>query len=541
MKTKDKIYIQDWLLFKPYENQTLTDAYYLKLCNKIKQAILSEKTSSVFYVYINQEEIDSLACFLCAWFEDLISDTNIWNSFIRRHKQMYNKPLPFYNLSEYYEEEINQQDICFLIWYFLNTFQTEKFIAPFNEFIEKTAEKVFTILDEAWDFAPENKLLKSIYTIDENETDFYIARNFIDTLLFKSYLFFPDIFFRLEEKEIEIIEENRDDENLTMFLNENRDTTLHKSHTCLLSLKGKEWAAEILGKEHPLNKAYLNISQRIRGFFFYKGQDENDIFLEHIASGKKFNLTKKSFDHSGNLKEIDTIMFMGIVKWSDEWWFSGVYFQSEFNADLVLKEKNSMESRMAVNFLDHQKDKIREMLEKQYEAFLNFNNGSPIAFMPTNKLMDFNKDYIQFFNDSLNLSEKEINEARERSRKDGFFGDEKKEPKDFTEIAETGLLFFNPKSGVEIVMEVNSAFPLPANPYFDKEESEDHIFRLFMDESISTELAMYCVDNCKTNLPFFQQGVGKMYLNDIDFLLRFWKKESYQSIPSITSIGAYED
>ena len=231
----------------------------------------------------------------------------------------------------------------------------------------------------------------------------------------------------------------------------------------------------------------MNISQRIRGFFFYKGQNENDIFLEHIASGKKFKLTKKSFDHSDGLKEIDTIMFMGIVKWSDEWWFSGIHFQSEFNADLVLKEKNSIESRMAVNFLDHQKDETMEMLEKQYKTFLNFNNGSPIAFMPTNKLMDFNKDYIQFFNDSLNLSEKEIKEARERSRKDGFFGDEKEEPKDFTEIAETGLVFFNPKSGVEFAMEVNSAFPLPTNPYFDKEESEDHIFRLFMDESIYTK------------------------------------------------------
>jgi hypothetical protein len=78
---------------------------------------------------------------------------------------------------------------------------------------------------------------------------------------------------------------------------------------------------------------------------------------------------------------------------------------------------------------------------------------------------------------------------------------------------------------------------LPSNPYFKEEESDDHIFRLLMDESISTELAMYCINNCKTKLPFFSEGEGKSYLNDIDFLLRFWKNENYYSKPSITIVG----
>ncbi len=33
---KQKIYIKQWLEFKPYENQTLTDSYYLKLANTLK-------------------------------------------------------------------------------------------------------------------------------------------------------------------------------------------------------------------------------------------------------------------------------------------------------------------------------------------------------------------------------------------------------------------------------------------------------------------------------------------------------------------------
>ncbi len=506
-----RIYIQDWLALKPYQQQTPTDGYYLKLCNEVKQAIVSDKTAFVFLMYIDKKDIDFLSCFLCSWFEDVISQTNIYGSFISTHKKLYKKQLPFFDLEEYYEEEINIQDVKFLIWYFLNTVQTEKFIAPFNSFIDQAAERVFQVFDKAWEYAPENKRLKLAYSCNENETDFYVARNLIDTILFKTYLFHPDTLFRLLEQEGEIVETTRDKRNLIAYLNENRDSFLHTNHTRLLSLKGKEWAAEIIGKEHKLSSSYLNLTQKIRGYFFYKGQDEFNISLEHVASGKKFALTKKSFDYSSELKDIDTMLFMSIV-------------QNKFNADLVLDERNSLKSRSAVDFLDYQSKETIEILELQQKAFLKYNNGSPIAFMPSSKIESYFKTFIQFYNQSLNLTEKESEETLKRVRKEGFFGNENDGFQKLSEYSDSGLVFFNPKSGVEIAFAVNSAFPLPSNPYFNEEESEDHIFRLLMDESISTELAMYCIDHCQTKLPFFQEGEGAKYLNDIDFLLRFWKK-----------------
>ena len=104
-------------------------------------------------------------------------------------------------------------------------------------------------------------------------------------------------------------------------------------------------------------------------------------------------------------------------------------------------------------------------------------------------------------------------------------------------MSETGLAFFNPKSGGEIALAVNSAFPMSSNPYFKEEDSEEHVMRLLMEESLSTELAMYCIDNCKDKLSFFTKGAGKKYLEDIDFLLRFWKKDNYHTTPTVTYVG----
>jgi hypothetical protein len=537
---KKRIYIKEWLELKPYETQTITDGYYLKLSNEIKEKLISNHYN-ILSEYFDTEHINVLSCFIASYFEDIISETNIWTSFVELHQDLYNKKLPFYDTNDYYDNEINEQDIKFLLWYFFNTAQTNKFINPGNYFFSEMASDIIEILDKEYEYAPENKVLKKYYEIDRTESNFYVARNLIDTILFKTYLFYPDTLLDLHDNELELIKDSKDKENIIHYLKENRDAELHKSHTRLLSLTGKEWVSKIIGKEHPLSTDFLNISKKIRGFFLYKGQDHNNIFIEHIASGKKFNVTKKSFDHYEKLKEVDTIVFMGIVKWKNEWWFSGIYFQNNFDANLILDEKNSIESKIAVNFLDHQSEKVNETLQIQLDAFKAFNNGSQIAFMPSNKMDEFIRKYTEYFHHSLNLTKKEREEAKKRARKDGFFETDDNKIKNYSEVSETGLVFFNPKSGVEIALAVNSAFPLPENKYFNKQNSTEHIMRLFFTEELSTELVMYCVDNCKSKLPFFKTGEGKNLLNDIDFLLRFWKKNNYHTVPAITFTGEVEE
>ncbi|MCU4176583.1 DUF3843 family protein [Carboxylicivirga sp. N1Y90] len=535
-KLKEQIYINRWLDLKPYDSPCSTDGYYLELCNLVKKTMITNKQSFMLQNHLDKDEIDVMACFLTSYFEDLISGTRIWDTFIKVHKRSYKKVLPFYEIDEYYEQEINLPDIYFLIWYFMNTVQQDKFISPFMEYIIEISETVMDVFENAWEYAPENEYLKAFYSIDEKETDFYLARNLIDNVLFKSYLFYPDTLLDLRDGEMEMIEESKNDENLINFLNDNRDHKLYNTYTRLLGLKGQEWVAEILGDGHSLSKHYRKISKKISGYFFYKGQDEEDVFLEHIASGKQFKLTKKSFGHYGGLKDIDTILFMGIAEWRNEWWFSGVYFQSDFNPDLVLDEKNSVKSRSVVNFLDYQKKDMDEILNEQLKAFKMFNNKQQIAFMQSDEIEFFTGNFIETFNASLNLSQKEKEEAKQRARNDGFLGSEH-EKKDFSRVSESGLVFFNPKSGVEIALAVNSAFPIKNNPYFNESESEEHIIRLFFTEGLSTELTMYCIDNFKHELKFFETVEGKMYLDNIDFLLRFWKRGNYHTKPSITFTG----
>ena len=91
-----RIYIKDWLELKPYDKQTATDSFYLGVCNKVKKAIIANRNLFLLQLHLSKEDINMLACFLTSYLEDVISETNIWRSFVRLHWRLYKKHLPFY-------------------------------------------------------------------------------------------------------------------------------------------------------------------------------------------------------------------------------------------------------------------------------------------------------------------------------------------------------------------------------------------------------------------------------------------------------------
>lgn len=546
-----KIYVQDWLALKPYEKQVVSDIYYLKLANKVKELFIREFTveDDITNDFFNSDdEFTLLSCFLISYFEDIISGTNIWNTFVKKHKEMYKKELPFYEIDEdYIHGEINHQDIRFLLWYFTNTMKDEFVTHPFNIMFYLLPIRIMEIFEAEYETAPENEHLKKYYQVNPNNADLYDVRDVIRNILFNTYLFYPDTFltFDIEARQIieEATDEERSEERLLMFLRETELAVFNSKYTQLLNMKGKEWLAALLGEQHPLYNDILNCSERIYGLFFYKGEDDENVFIEHIASGMPFNLTKKSVDFSFPVDNIDDIVYIGIQQWQNEWWFSGNIVPMPFDADLILDEKNSLASRSAVNFISHAQNeaKINEILHGQEKAFLEFNNGSPIVFLPEEDIEKFQNNFTEYYNNSLNLSEKEREEALQRARKEGFFGNDERYSESYkatlaSDKVESALLFFNPKSGLEIAFGINSAFPTPANHFYNEEECIDHTFSLLFGNDFSTELALYCVEKFKDESIFFD-NFGEEYMDDLDFVLRFYKNESYHTKPQITLTG----
>lgn len=530
LKNNNRIYLSDWQKFKPETINSKTDIYYLNISNKVFEALKATKNQIIFQK-LSLNEIKELSCFLTAYFEDVISQTNIWKAFATKHYELYKSFVPIENSEEYFEDEINPVDVHFLIWYFLSIKNKNSFIGILNSYIVDIVVDIYDVFDENHDDAPENQALKDYFVLDFKENDFYKVRNFIEKVFFNNYLLKIDVFERIKNQIETISSKGFQEEGIEMVLYDFKDQFLLNIKSKLLALGSNEWAAYILGKNHSLYNDLLNISRKIQGKFLFKNKIDNQyVYIEHIASGKKFNLLKSSYDHYKILKN-DSILGIGIIKWQNDWWFSGISSISPFDADLILDEKNSFESRHNVSFLENENE-LTKLLKLQYQSFLEYNNNMPIAFLEKKDINDFVHNSFDYYNNKLKLSKREIEDYNKRVKKEGLRLTDKPNLIKFEEDFETAIVYFNPNSGIEIYNNICSVLDLKSNPYFQKEDFSNDNLGLLINDFYSTEFVNYCFDINKDKLDYL-----KLFsVNQLDFFLRFFKNNNFKTIPKQTQI-----
>lgn len=520
MSARKRILLEDWQEIKPYHKTSRSDVYYLGIANEIQEKIYEQNLHLPLQDFIREEGISLYCIFLTSYLEDIISGSQIWNSFIQKHQELYGKPLPFYDTEkDYVKGEVNIQDIKFLTWYFVNSVNKNVLLNPHDEFVDSLSKSLLTILDTEYEYAPENNLIKSTYQLQEAD-DYYAVRRLLDNILTKTYLFFPDTGFAILRQEAEIIESGR---RVDTFLDDNRDHFIHEARTSLLALSAKEWAELILGDENPVSKALREMSPRVQGTFLLLGQDEKYLQLEHISTEKKFNLLKTSFPKHKDLKE-KSIIFIGIIEWQGDWWFSGVSISSDFNEEVLNKEKENQHAKESLSFMEDQ-SVINEALKNHHEAFLIYNKNVPIAFLRKEEVDNFVDRYFNFFEATKDLSpedkEKEVKKFKPKTDKS------ERKPENIM------VLFNNPNSGFEIYSNIESAFHIKQNKFLNKEKSDQDFYQIFLTNFYSKELLNYSIETSKKKLAFFKNGYSD---DEIDFFTRFFKPSIYHTKPRLTII-----
>ena len=111
-KAKQKIFHSEWQKIHPFSRQASSDFYFVNLANRFLEMV-----EQVYKNTVSEKTKKNIALSIAAYFEDVISEFGLWQGFTRKHFKMYGKYLPFYEFSEnYIPEEINLEDILFIIW-----------------------------------------------------------------------------------------------------------------------------------------------------------------------------------------------------------------------------------------------------------------------------------------------------------------------------------------------------------------------------------------------------------------------------------------
>lgn len=329
---KQKIYSKDWMALHPYQGSARTDLYYTTVANKIYAILddlLENEVPEEDFFYLTEDEKKQLSCTLASYFEDIISQAGIFRAFTKEHKRMYNSPLPFFTCKEYADDEINLEDVQFLIWhYFMQLNYGQIPYSPETPLFALMAEKVMEILDEEYESAPENEKLKEFFILPEKEqTNLYSLQARFAWLATESYLFqFNGRQMQEEVNDmVETAKENGTEEYLPDMVNVLCNDFAYNLITEFMQHSPAQWLAILLGEDHPAYDALINLSRKYSGYFDFVDEDEYNARFRHIITGEIIEVTKKSMKgFPADMKSDDVSLYAGFVRWQNEWWIMGL-------------------------------------------------------------------------------------------------------------------------------------------------------------------------------------------------------------------------
>lgn len=516
---KDRIYIKEWLLMKPYESQVPSDFYYVKLSNDIHQQIIKATIGlDIKATFENSEEVlRKLACFLASYVEDVASESHIWKTFTQVYKDTYHKTLPLINMSDtYIEGEVNHEDINFLIWYFANTFQDIYIFAHDEKWIVQVTDALTPVLQKAWEVAPENDYLQSYYQLGTGLESFFEVRKVIEKLLLQSYLFFPDVKVGFMYQLQKIIAEDKGDQ-ATMLIWNQQTYTYHNLASRLMGMFGNEWAAAYVGKEHALYEDILQMGRKLSAAFLYKGAKDEVLHFEQVASGKPYDVAKTSM-YEAVLNEGE-VHYIDLVSWQGKYWMSGITYKLNADEAFMKSEKENPFRKNAIDALLNPAW-VKPGLKEELAFFRKNNNNEVIAFLKGNEVVNLFETMKENASTDAELAGREgllqmINATLDRFKNNDSFK---------YEIFTT---YFDPEVGLEFAFGVHEAFHHPRNPYFNIEKSGLAFLEMLTQDAISRQLVAYFLRTNESVVQAFPDAIKELWLGNLDFLLRFWKAKTY--------------
>ncbi len=343
MKDNQRIYSGDWMKFHPYRGSAATDLYYITLANRVWDTIrtIEKPLDEEDYRKISDEEQKELACVLTAYFEDIISQTGIFQTFTRLHQRRFGKPLPFYTVGEEYTpDEINTEEVQFLVWHY--HMQLNNLDIPFSPALDifaAIAKAVMEIFEEEYETAPENEKFRQSIEVEENEqNNLYALHAKFLWLCTQSYLFSNNSYL-LEEEAESLVEEAKEaglEEQATDMVNMLCNDFGFNHVTEFMRLTPPQWLAEVLGKESPLYASLMSFGRKYTGYFRYVDSEGGITRFRHIATDRIIEATNRSLiGMPQELKEPSLIQHTGFVEWNGEWWQSGPVGGYEESEDLL--------------------------------------------------------------------------------------------------------------------------------------------------------------------------------------------------------------
>ena len=446
-----KIYPQKWLELHPYKQTNSVDQYYVGIANEIHKRLYSSTIADAFE---EEENIRYTSLCLAAWFEDVISQTGIWQAFTAECRKRYGAYLPFYPIKgDYFPDEINLEDIRFLLWHHIQYLcRGISAINPENPGIEQTAQEIYGLLAEEYETAPENERMQEfLYHSAMGEEDFFRYREILDWFHYQCYFNIENVAQYRDEAERLLDDEEITPEMAETLIYATRTSLTFKGRRNLLSLTSPEWLA-LIGNAHPEHQLWGKVKVRENSCYLLEKEDDRYLYVKDLCSEDEgeFKITKKSLNLSAirSREAGKSTLICELIYFGNAWWQCG----------MLLENKYDQKMAEYVDDLTKQKEKTNE--KAAFHDFIKASGGKSFVFCQ---------------------SQEEISDFLLNKMGYGL-----KEDLDIPRIhTETGaMLMANPHTGLHIQFKLCECIKSPDNPNYNKEEAEKNAIMFIVNPDI---------------------------------------------------------
>ena len=446
-----KIYPKKWLELHPYKQTNSVDQYYVGIANEIHKRLYSSTIADAFE---EEENIRYTSLCLAAWFEDVISQTGIWQAFTAECRKRYGAYLPFYPIKgDYFPDEINLEDIRFLLWHHIQYLcRGISAINPENPGIEQTAQEIYGLLAEEYETAPENERMQEfLYHSAMGEEDFFRYREILDWFHYQCYFNIENVAQYRDEAERLLDDEKITPEMAETLIYATRTSLTFKGRRNLLSLTSPEWLA-LIGKAHPEHQLWGKVKARENSCYLLEKEDDEFLYVKDLCSEDEgeFKITKKSLNLSAiRSREVGkSTLICELIYFGNTWWQCG----------MLLENKYDQKMAEYVDDLTKQKEKTNE--KATFHDFIKASGGKSFVFCQ---------------------SQEEISDFLLNKMGYGL-----KEDLDIPRIhTETGaMLMANSHTGLHIQFKLCECIKSPDNPYYNKEEAEKNAIMFIVNPDV---------------------------------------------------------
>ncbi len=494
---RKRIFLQDINRYHPYKYSDSTDRYYTALANKIVDILDNVSMED----WADDDMRRDIAVAMALYLEDVVSGTKIWRTFTEECKARYGVYVPFYEIDEdYCPDEINIQDVNFLLWHRMQVANEGTVFNPENIGIGTVSTMIMDVLEDAYEDAPENeRMLEWMQNIRFSADDFLGCRRVLQWFHYRCYLFYENTYTFENQKDqvMDFLDEQEEVDEAMLDMTDIMFYGLYAQNIMderinLLSFTTPQWADKILS-HHTDTTPLRNL--KVREIMPYQviSTDEKSFTLKSPLSDMELLcVDKNSLDDKDMIDSDCKYVACQLVWYGDGWKLNG----------MLRKEDDKEYDKEAKPFEYRRMNE--EILEDTNKSFLKATGGERLAFCRDRS------DMVQFMTRKMKM----------KFSKDVEWPDIPDHHGIVIVCAET--------KGVGFITEYTEAICSPRNPFYNKKKAEITAIKLLFNSRVAPyEVARLLWDNGYLPDAGLNSAMGieygkKFFADNADFLIDYF-------------------